>query len=416
MTPLALRVWRKPVLWGVVSLIVLVAALDRDLDKVVHSLPGAALGGGLLAAFFVASAVSLGQRWSRVMAVVVVVVTIVYAAVAWYALRHQGLIHQGVAPWLLLAGALALWLVGLNRWTVAGIWIDLGLGLGVLLWIVGVASGAALVIQRGVSHLLIGDGALERSVFALLIGIVVVVGSRWAPQVQRAHVPDGGFADQSLSLSSLLRYPGLTLGAISVVRLETRTWLRVLLVTLALVPLGIGLAEGLLVLGPLVAAIGCWLGWELSPIAATLVSPEGLLGVLPRTRGSYGRRGSVVPALLSSALVVLAIGIAWRVSFLIGFGTAMVVALGCGVGFLGAGVALRVMAADVHLAQERWVSGVLAVALAGCALAPLVQLNNAFGAHGLFLEYVITGTSFSVIMGIVGISLVSWWQGEVRDT
>ena len=306
--------------------------------------------------------------------------------------------------------------MGLNRWTMLVRWIDLGLGLGAILWMIGLVSGGSLVIQRGAAQLLIGRSSVELSVIALFIGLVVLVGSRWAPESPRGLPSDDRLVDQSWSLSSLLRYPGLTLGAISVIRVGPRTWLRLLLGALALVPLGIGLAEGLLVLGPLVAALGCWLGWELSPIASTLVRPEGLLGVLPRTRGSYGRRGSVLPALLASVLLVAAIGVAWRVSYLVGFGTVLVLALGCGVGFFGAGVALRVMAVDPSLAQGRWVTGVLAVALAGCALAPLVQLNNAFGAHGLFFEYVITGSSFSVIMGIVGISLVSWWRGEVRDT
>jgi hypothetical protein len=172
----------------------------------------------------------------------------------------------------------------------------------------------------------------------------------------------------------------------------------------------------MLVLGPLVAGLGCWLGWELSPVASSLVQPTGILGILPRTRGSYGRRAAVAPALLASLLLVTAVGLAWRQSYLIGFGTVLVLALGCGVGFVGAGVALRVMASDQEIVQSRWVSGVLAVAFAGCALAPLVQLNNAFAVHGLFLEYVITGTSFSVIMGVVGISLTSWWQGEIRDS
>ncbi|WP_298209196.1 hypothetical protein [Ferrimicrobium sp.] len=381
-----------------------------------HTLPNAALGGGLLAVFVSASVISLGRRWSRPLAVLILAVTIVYSWVAWYALRHQGLVRQGFVPWLLLGGALGVWLMGLNRWTMLVRWIDLGLGLGAILWMIGLVSGGSLVIQRGAAQLLIGRSSVELSVIALFIGLVVLVGSRWAPESPRGLPSDDRLVDQSWSLSSLLRYPGLTLGAISVIRVGPRTWLRLLLGALALVPLGIGLAEGLLVLGPLVAALGCWLGWELSPIASTLVRPEGLLGVLPRTRGSYGRRGSVLPALLASVLLVAAIGVAWRVSYLVGFGTVLVLALGCGVGFFGAGVALRVMAVDPSLAQGRWVTGVLAVALAGCALAPLVQLNNAFGAHGLFFEYVITGSSFSVIMGIVGISLVSWWRGEVRDT
>jgi len=95
------RDWRKPVLWGVVALVVFVAVLDRDLDRVVYSLPIAALGGGLCAFILAGVAFSVGSRWSTSVALLVGGITVVYAAVAWYALRHQDLIHTGVGPWLL---------------------------------------------------------------------------------------------------------------------------------------------------------------------------------------------------------------------------------------------------------------------------------------------------------------------------
>lgn len=416
-----LRTWRKPVLWGVLGVVALVAVLDRDLDKVVHSLPSSALGGGLLAVFLAASAVSLGAQWSRLIASLVAGLTVVYALVVWYSLRHQGLLHhgllhQGVVPWLIVGCALACWMEGCNRWSKVSGLVGVVLGVLALASVVMLASGASLRLQSAMADLLRGKDAVIYSVIALLVAALVLVGSRWAPNPRRSASPDGRFLDHSFSLSLMLRYPGLSLGALSAARVGKLTWLRVVLAALALVPLGIGLSEGMLVLGPLVAGLGCWLGWELSPVASALVQPTGILAILPRARGSYGRRAAVVPALLASLLLVIAVGIAWRESFLIGFGTALVLALGCGVGFIGAGVALRVMAADQEVFQSRWVSGVLAVALAGCALAPLVQLNNAFAVHGLFLEYVITGTSFSAIMGVVGISLTSWWQGEIRDS
>jgi hypothetical protein len=411
-----LRTWRKPVLWGALSLVALIAVLDRDLDKVVHSLPTSALGGGFLAVFLAASAVSLGARWSRLFAGLVAGATVVYAVVVWYSLSHQGLLHQSVIPWLIVGCALACWMEGCNRWSRVGSLADLLPAAFVLASIAMLASGASVGLQSATADLLQGQGDVTHSTIAFLISLLVLVASRWAPNPRRSASPDARFLDHSLSLSLLLRYPGLSLGALSVARISRLTWLRVLLGAVALVPLGIGLSEGMLVLGPLVAGLGCWLGWELSPVASALVEPTGILGILPRTRGSYGRRAAVMPALLASLLLVIAVGIAWRESYLIGFGTVLVLSLGCGVGFIGAGVALRVMAAEQAIVQARWVSGVLVVALAGCALAPLVQLNNAFAVHGLFFEYVITGTSFSAIIGLVGISLMSWWQGEVRDS
>ena len=411
-----LRTWRKPVLWGALSLGALVAVLDRDLDKVVHSLPRSALGGGLLAVFLAAGAVSLGARWGRLFAGLVAGMTVVYALVVWYSLSHQGLLHQSAAPWLLVGCALAIWMEGCHQWSRVSGLADLVLAVFVLVSVAILASGASLGLQNTAADLVRGKDAVTYSAIALLASVLVLVGSRWAPNLRRSAAPDGRFLDHSLSLSLMLRYPGLSLGALSTARVGRLTWLRAVLAALALVPLGIGLSEGMLVLGPLVAGLGCWLGWELSPVASSLVQPTGILGILPRTRGSYGRRAAVAPALLASLLLVTAVGLAWRQSYLIGFGTVLVLALGCGVGFVGAGVALRVMASDQEIVQSRWVSGVLAVAFAGCALAPLVQLNNAFAVHGLFLEYVITGTSFSVIMGVVGISLTSWWQGEIRDS
>ncbi|WP_298447187.1 hypothetical protein [Ferrimicrobium sp.] len=413
----ALRVWRRPVLWGVVSLVVLMAVLDRDLDRVVRSLPEAALGGGLLAAVVALTALSAGSRWPRGIASLIAGVTVGYSIVAWYALKHGGLIHSSVFPWLVVGVGVAGWLVGFNRFAMWSRLVDLVLALLGVAWVILVTTGASLGLQRGIAALLEGGHALEHASIVLLAGVGVFLASRWAPRTAKPVAqPDGRFIDRSLGLTFLLAYPGLTLGGMGVIRAGRRRWLQIILGTLALVPLGIGLTEGLLVLAPLVAALGCWLGWELTPITSSLVAPEGLLGVLPRTRGSYGRRTSVLPALTASAFVLAAILVAWRLSFLVGFGTVAMIALGCGVGFIGAGVALRVMAQDLALAQSRWVSSVLAVAFAGCALAPLVQLNNAFAAHGLFFEYASTGTSFSVIMGVIGISLTSWWKGEIRDS
>jgi hypothetical protein len=410
------RDWRKPALWGVVALVVFVAVLDRDLDRVVYSLPIAALGGGLCAFVLAGVAFSAGSRWSKSVALLVGGITVVYAAVAWYALRHQDLIHTGVGPWLLGGLGVGAGLVAFNRMGAIAVIVDVALGVVTLAWIVLIATGSGIGLQRDVSGLVVGAHALVASIIVAIVGIALLLVTRWVPTRGRAKRPDGRFLDRSFMLTSLLRYPGLTLGATSVLRADRRTWLRIALGAVTIIPLGIGLSEGLLFLGPLVAALGSWLGWELTSIITPLVSTEGILGVLPRTRGSYGRRVSVVPVLAAFVLLGVAILIAWRVSFLAGFATAAVIALGCGVGFVGAGVALRVIVSDRSLAMSRWITSVLVVGLAGCALAPLVQLNNAFGAHGLFFEYTITGTSFSIVVGVVGISLMSWWRGEIRDS
>lgn len=407
-----LRAWRKPVLWGALSLVVLVAVLDRDLYKVVRSLPSSAIGGGILAVFLAATASSVGLRSSRLLSGLAVA----YTVVVWISLSHQGLLHHGVLPWLVSGCALACWIHGCNRWSRVSGLADVLLGFLLLASVVLLASGDAIGLQRAAAGLVQGRDSVAHAVVALAISVLILVGSRWAPNPRNSVQADTRFIDQSASLTLLLRYPGLALGALSVVRTARVTWLRIALLVVALVPLGIGLSEGMVVLGPLVAGLGCWLGWELSPAASALVDQTGILAILPRARGSYGRRAAVIPALFGFILLLAAVGIAWRESYLVGVGAALVLSLGCGVGFVGAGVALRVMAADQEAAKSRWLSGVLAVALAGCALAPLVQLNNAFAVHGLFLEYAITGTSFSVIMGVVGVSMTSWWQGEVRDS
>jgi len=399
--------WRRPVLGAVVAVLVAVGALDRDLFRVLGPLPRSEVGAGVAMALALAFVLAPPRRRSRaVRGVWLAGGAVVGGAFALgIDLTHVG--HLAVVA-AALAGvgvgglAVAASVAGEYGWVVASL-------VALAVPVVANTGLRASCERLGAGIVGLHGAAVEAVVVAVVGAVLALVVPDARPPRPRAPRPA---REDSLALRLLLRFPGLAIGALGVARAQPRALVRLLVVAEAMVLLAVATAEGVLVAGLALAALGLTFGAELERKSADLLAPEGVLAVLPRRRGTFGRRAAVAPMIVGGLMLAVATVALWRAVDLEDAGVVAVAVVGAAVGFAGSGVGLLAVLADRALAMSRRLTGFVPLVLAVGAIAPAVQLNNAFSTHGFFLEYTIGGASFAILVGLVGLSLASWWRAE----
>jgi hypothetical protein len=400
--------WRRPALGALLAAIVAVGALDRDLFRVLGPLPRSEVGAGVAMAVALALVLATPRHRSP------------RARVSW--LVGGGLVGAAFA---LGIDATRVGQLGLAATVLVG--IGLG-GLAVASSVAGergvvvaalaavavpavADTGARAGVERVASGLVSPHGSLPGAAVVAVAGVVLALV---VPDARSARPrPPRAAREDSPALRLLLRIPGIAIGALGVLRRSPRSLARLVVLAEAMVLLGAATAEGVLVAGLALAALGLVFGAELERHSADLLAPEGVLAVLPRRRGTFGRRAALAPMLVGVLLLGVATVALWHAVDLEGAGVVAVAVAGAAVGFAGSGVGLFAVLADRSLVRTRWLAGFVPLVLAAGAVAPAVQLNNAFSTHGFFLEYTIGGASFAVLVGLVGLSLASWWRAEV---
>ncbi|ACU54466.1 hypothetical protein Afer_1544 [Acidimicrobium ferrooxidans DSM 10331] len=403
----------RPGLWGLVTLVVGEAVLERDLHL---------LGGDSLA-------------WvARVVAATVI--ALVAIGIAMPAAEHDS--ARSVAAELIVGvvagAALVLPLAhGHRSDVVRGTWIAVGVSLGAVLGIVrrGARSRrrAVIVGMLVIAVVVAGrvpSGALAASVGAWLLGrtdAVAVVGLGILALALRIGVgrldvrPSGPRrgADRPHGVveAGLLRAP-----------IATSTWLGLgrgrAAAGVALLLAGTATVAGLAALvrgdpaGAVPVVVGVLaLGLVVGRPLGGFLDSRGLVALLP-VRRSRVVRVSAAADLLVLAVAVLAGGLLAPVP--LGLASSVVV-----VGLVGIAAATTGVACVIAVLHDRdvWTRNpvIPIVAMLAGALfvtAPAVQANLGLAQHALILEDVAAAASFGVVVGLAGVSFASWWGRDSR--
>ncbi len=155
------------------------------------------------------------------------------------------------------------------------------------------------------------------------------------------------------------------------------------------------------------------LGWAMTRDVSGVISDYSLVGLLPGSLSAYRRRYAI--PFIVVAVVSLGVGLLVSGSFsshVLVLGSLSL--LGVALGVVGVGVAMRAIANEVP-EKGRYLRFGVPILLAACALAPVIQWNTARTPHSLEAEAILTGTLFSLVVGLIGTSFVSWWRARVLE-
>lgn len=401
----------RPGLWGLVTLVVGEAVLERDLHVV---------GGDSLA-------------WvARVVAATVT--ALVAIGIAFPAREHDsaGALLAEVGVGVVASAALVLPLAhGHRPDVVRAAWVAVGVATGATFGIVrrgarsrriAVIIGGLVAVALAAGHLASGslaarigawllgrvDAALVVGLGVLMLSVRIGVGRL---HVQADTVRHGAQRPHGLTELGLLRAP-----------IATATWLGLGRggvasgVALALAGAASVSGIGALVRGDPAGAVPVVIGViALGAVAGRplggLLAARGLVALLPVSRSRVVRMSalaillvSILDGVVGGFLAPVPLGLASSVS-----------AIGL-VGFAAAASGVTCVVAVLH-DRDLWTrSPVLPIVatLAGALFvtAPAVQANLGLAQHALILEDVAAATSFGVVVGLAGVSFASWWSRE----
>jgi hypothetical protein len=255
------------------------------------------------------------------------------------------------------------------------------------------ANGAGLLLRHGSE--LIG-------LPALIIGIalsLLLEKSANRPEARIRSIKGERFAN------FLIRYPSQAIGLAPVLRMPLFDLLSSIAFLFAGLVGAVGTANGHLFAAILCAGALLFLGRNTARGALFAVAPASLGQLLPARPGAVGRRAMAtisIAFVLIVFLISLAVGVSSYFSLLL--------AVGIGPAIVGCGVVWHAVVSDRELALKRSLSALALVGIPLFALGPLVQYDGGYFHPGFMGAYLVSGSSFGLLVGLVGISFVSWWR------